>query len=120
MGRDGTFKPGEEENLPPVRQPLVRLHEPTGRKSLFIGRHAQRIEQLDEAEGRALLDELLEAACQPPRVYRHRWSAGDLVLWDNRCMLHRGRPWDTTQRRIMRRTTVAGDPPPGEANEWAL
>ena len=115
MGRDGTFKPGEEENLPPVRQPLVRLHEPTGRKSLFIGRHAQRIEQLDEAEGRALLDELLEGACQPPRVYRHRWSAGDLVLWDNRCMLHRGRPWDTTQRRIMRRTTVAGDPPPGES-----
>ena len=120
MGRDGTFKPGEEENLPPVRQPLVRVHEPTGRRSLFIGRHAQRIEQLDEAESRVLLDALLEGACQPPRVYRHRWSAGDLVLWDNRCMLHRGRHWDPNQRRIMRRTTVAGEPPTGDTNEWAL
>lgn len=120
MGPDGAFRPEEEENLPPVRQPLVRVHEPSGRRSLFIGRHAQRIEQLDEAEGRALLDELLEAACRPPRVYRHHWSAGDLVLWDNRCMVHRGRPWDTSLPRVMRRTTVAGDPPPGDANEWAL
>lgn len=110
----------EERNLPPVPQPVVRLHEPTGRRSLFIGRHAMAIEQLDQAEGRALLDELLEGACQPPRVYRHRWAAGDAVLWDNRCVLHRGRPWDTSQPRIMRRTTVAGDPPPGDVNEWAM
>ena len=120
MGPDGAFSAEEEANLPPVRQPVVRLHEPTGRPSLFLGRHAQAIEDLDEDEGRALIDRLLDAACQPPRVYRHRWAAGDLVLWDNRCMVHRGRPWDTRQARIMRRTTVAGDPPPGDTNEWAL
>jgi alpha-ketoglutarate-dependent taurine dioxygenase len=117
---DTPLHPDEERNLPPVPQPLVRVHEPTGRPSLFIGRHAMAIEQLDEPEGRALLDELLEAACQPPRIYRHHWSAGDAVLWDNRCILHRGRPWDTRIARIMRRTTIAGDPPPGDTNEWAL
>ena len=73
-----------------------------------------------KAFDRALLDRLLDEACRPPRVYRHRWSVGDLVLWDNRCMLHRGRPWDMRQARVMRRTTVAGDAPPGERNEWAL
>jgi alpha-ketoglutarate-dependent taurine dioxygenase len=120
MGQADPLHPDEQRHLPPVRQPLVRVHEPTGRRSLFIGRHAQRIEQLPDDEGRALLDELLDFACRPPRVYRHHWSAGDLVLWDNRCMGHRGRPWDTSKPRIMRRTTVAGDPPPGDANEWAL
>lgn len=117
---DTPLHPDEEHNLPPVPQPLVRIHEPTGRPSLFIGRHAMSIEQLEEAEGRALLDELLETACQPPRIYRHRWAAGDAVLWDNRCILHRGRPWDTRQARVMRRTTIAGDPTPGDTNEWAL
>jgi alpha-ketoglutarate-dependent taurine dioxygenase len=120
MGSDSPLHPDEERNLPPVRQPLIRLHEPTGRRSLFIGRHAKYIENLDEAEGGDLLEQLLEAACQPPRVYRHTWSAGDVVLWDNRCMLHRGHPWDFSQPRVMRRTTVAGDPPPGDQNEWTL
>lgn len=120
MGPNGAFSAEEEANLPPVRQPLVRVHEPTGRRSLFVGRHAQSIENLDDAQSRALIDRLIEDACQPPRVYRHHWAAGDVVLWDNRCMVHRGRPWDTTQPRIMRRTTVAGDPPPGDTNEWAL
>jgi alpha-ketoglutarate-dependent taurine dioxygenase len=120
MGSGSPLHPDEEKNLPPVRQPLVRVHEPTARRSLFIGRHAQYIENFDPAEGRALLDRLLETACQPPRVYRHRWSVGDVVLWDNRCMLHRGHPWDFAQPRVMRRTTVAGEPPPGDQNEWAL
>ena len=120
MGSDAPLHPDEERNLPPVRQPVLRLHEPSGRRSLFIGRHAQYIENLDHAVGRALLEELREAACQPPRVYRHRWSVGDVVLWDNRCMLHRGHPWDFSQPRVMRRTTVAGDPPPNDHNEWAL
>jgi alpha-ketoglutarate-dependent taurine dioxygenase len=120
MGDDGAFSVEEEENLPPVPQPLVRVHEPTGRRSLFIGRHARTIQGMDDTEARALLDELLDGACRPPRVYRHHWSAGDLVMWDNRCMLHRGRPWDTRFARVMRRTTVAGDPPPGDTNEWVL
>jgi alpha-ketoglutarate-dependent taurine dioxygenase len=117
---DEPVHPDEHRYLPPVRHPLVRVHEPTGRRSLFVGRHAQRIEQLPDDEGRALLEDLRTFACQPPRVYRHHWSAGDLVLWDNRCMLHRGLPWDTSIPRIMRRTTVAGDPAPGDVNEWVL
>ena len=120
MGEDDVLSPEEQRYLPPVRHPLVRVHEPTGRPSLFIGRHARLIEGWSDGESRALLDELLEGACQPPRVYRHRWQAGDAVLWDNRCMLHRGRPWDTSQARVMRRTTIAGDPSPGDTNEWAL
>jgi alpha-ketoglutarate-dependent taurine dioxygenase len=63
-------------------------------------------------EARALLRELLEAATRPELVYTHRWAPGDLVMWDNRCMLHRGRPWDESRhRRVMHRTTVAGDGP---------
>ena len=62
------------------------------------------------AEARALLRELREAATRPELVYTHRWQVGDLVMWDNRCMLHRGRPWDESRyRRVMHRTTVAGD-----------
>lgn len=114
------LRPEEEQNLPPVTQPLVRVHEPTGRRSLFIGRHARVVVGLDEAESRVLLDGLLDAACRPPRVYAHRWRAGDAVLWDNRCMVHRGRAWDTSQARVMRRTTVAGDAPDGDTNEWAM
>lgn len=120
MGDDAPLHPDEAANLPPVRQPLVRVHQPTGRRTLFLGRHAREIEGLDPAEGRALLDELLEHATRPPRTYAHRWAAGDAVLWDNRCMLHRGRPWDFSQPRVMRRTTIAGDAPPGDHNEWAL
>jgi alpha-ketoglutarate-dependent taurine dioxygenase len=70
------------------------------------------------AEARALLRELREAATRPELVYTHRWQVGDLVMWDNRCMLHRGRPWDESRhRRVMHRTTVAGVGPtaPDEA-----
>jgi alpha-ketoglutarate-dependent taurine dioxygenase len=57
-----------------------------------------------------LLDELLELACQSPRIHRHRWSAGDVVLWDNRCLLHRGRAWDMREPRVMLHSRIAGDP----------
>lgn len=106
----------EREALPPVRHPVVRTHPATGRKNLYVGRHASHIIGMDEKEGRALLAELTEAACQPPRIFRHRWHAGDIVAWDNRCVLHRGHPWPFDQPRVMRRATVAGD---GE-NSWAI
>ena len=106
----------EREALPPVHHPVVRTHPATGRKSLYVGRHASHIVGMDEEEGRALLARLTEAACQPPRIFRHRWHAGDIVAWDNRCVLHRGHPWPFDQPRVMRRTTVAGD---GE-NSWAI
>jgi len=67
-------------------------------------------------EGRALLKDLVASATQPDFTYAHKWQAGDLVIWDNRCVLHRGRSWDKAQyRRVMHRTTVAGDGPTAPA-----
>jgi alpha-ketoglutarate-dependent 2,4-dichlorophenoxyacetate dioxygenase len=67
---------------------------------------------MDHAESRQLLDELLADTTRPEEVYQHRWRPWDLVMWDNRCVLHRGRPWDAARyRRVMRRTTIAGDGP---------
>ena len=106
----------ERDTLPPVRHPLVRTHPATGRKNLYIGRHVSHVVGMDEEESGALLAKLTEDACRPPWIFRHRWRAGDLVAWDNRCVLHRGHPWPFDQPRVMRRTTVAGD---GE-NSWAI
>lgn len=93
----------------PLR-PLVKVHPATGRKSLFIGRHAYRIPGMDDADAQALLDELVDFACRPPRTYKHSWRPGDVVIWDNRCVLHRARPYDKTQPRVLRHVRVAGDP----------
>jgi alpha-ketoglutarate-dependent 2,4-dichlorophenoxyacetate dioxygenase len=103
------FEVNEEERaqLPPVPQVLVRTHPGSKRRSLYLAAHAFRIRGLPEAEGRALLDELTAFATQPRFVYSHRWQVGDLVMWDNRCTMHRGRPYDDTRyRRDMHRTTV--------------
>ena len=106
--------------VPPVLQALVRRNPVTGRKSLFVGSHACEILGMPTDQARAFLRELLEAATRPELVYVHRWRAGDLVMWDNRCMLHRGRPWDGTRfRRVMHRTTVAGDGPTVPDDETA-
>lgn len=107
----------ERASLPPVAHPVVRIHEETGRKSLFVGRHASHIVGEDVERSRSLLRELTESACQPPRIFTHRWQVGDLVIWDNRCVLHRGRPWPPDEPRILFRTTVACDDPD---NEWQL
>ena len=93
----------------PLR-PLVKTHPVTGRKSLFIGRHAYRIPGLDDAEAQDLLDDLLAFACQPPRTRKHNWQPGDLVVWGDRCILHAAQPYDYGETRIMRHTRVAGDP----------
>lgn len=94
---------------PPLR-PLVKTHPETGRRSLIIGRHAYGIPGLPEQESEALLDELLAFTCQAPRVYHHRWSVGDAVLWDNRCLLHRACPWDMREPRVMYHSRIGGDP----------
>jgi alpha-ketoglutarate-dependent 2,4-dichlorophenoxyacetate dioxygenase len=98
----------EERNaLPPVPQTVVRTHPGSQRKTLYLAAHAFRIRGLPDAEGAALLDELTRLATQPKFVYSHRWTVGDLVMWDNRCTMHRGRPYDDTRyRRDMHRTTV--------------
>jgi alpha-ketoglutarate-dependent 2,4-dichlorophenoxyacetate dioxygenase len=108
----GLFDPEHEKGLPPVRQALVRANPANGRKALFIGSHAWYVEGMPYDESRRLLDELLAHATRPEGVYQHRWRPWDLVMWDNRAVLHRGRPWDAARhRRVMRRTTVAGEGP---------
>jgi alpha-ketoglutarate-dependent 2,4-dichlorophenoxyacetate dioxygenase len=96
---------------------MVRVHPATGRKALYIGRHASHIIGWPVDESRAYLDDLLARATVPKNCYTHQWRVGDLVMWDNRCVLHRGRPYDIKYRRVMHRTTIA-DPAPG--NPWAL
>ena len=93
----------------PLR-PLVKVHPVTGRPALFIGRHAYGIPGLGEAESEKFLSDLVDFACRPPRTYAHRWRPGDVVIWDNRCVLHRARPYDYGEARVMRHTRVAGDP----------
>src|SRR5258705_4887504 len=97
-------------DYPPVRHALVRANPRNGRRALYIGSHAWFIEGLGLDESRILIARLLEQTTRPDRVYRHRWEVGDLVMWDNRCVLHRGRRWDSARhKRVMHRTTVAGD-----------
>jgi alpha-ketoglutarate-dependent taurine dioxygenase len=93
----------------PLR-PLVKLHPVTGRPALFIGRHAHAIPGLPPEESEKLLDELMAFACQPPRTHEHAWRPGDVAIWDNRCLLHRARPWDHAEARVMHHTRIAGDP----------
>jgi len=92
----------------PVRQRLVRTHLVTGRKSLYLSSHAGAIIGMPTPEARILLKDLTEHATQPKFVYAHQWRVWDLVMWDNRQMMHRVRRYDEAQPRDMRRTTVAG------------
>ena len=94
---------------PPVRHPMVRSNPVNGRRAIYAGGHAGRVEGLDEAASDALLAELMTHATQPEFVYAHAWEVGDLVIWDNRAVLHRGRPWEAHRfKRTLHRTTVAG------------
>jgi alpha-ketoglutarate-dependent taurine dioxygenase len=95
---------------PPKEHPLVWTHL-SGRRSLVLGATASHIAGRDEAEGRAFLDALLARATAPDRVYRHEWEVGDLVIWDNRGVLHRACPYEPTSPRDMHRTTLFGDEP---------
>jgi alpha-ketoglutarate-dependent 2,4-dichlorophenoxyacetate dioxygenase len=107
---EGLFEPDHAAQVPPVRQALVRANPTNGRKAFYVGSHACEIVGMPTEAARALIHRLVAAATRPELVYTHRWQVGDLVMWDNRCMLHRGRPWDEGRhRRVMHRTTVAGD-----------
>jgi alpha-ketoglutarate-dependent 2,4-dichlorophenoxyacetate dioxygenase len=102
------FSDEERANMPPVPQVMVRTIPQTGRKSLYVASHAGRVFGMADAEGRALIDRLIEHVAQRQFVYSHRWRVGDLVMWDNRCTMHRGRPFDDLRfRRDMQRATVS-------------
>ncbi|HUN42621.1 MAG TPA: TauD/TfdA family dioxygenase [Acetobacteraceae bacterium] len=100
------FPAGEREKYPPSPQRLVRRHSGSGRKTLYLSAHASHIVGWPVAEGRLLLWDLTAHATQTRFVYSHRWRVGDLVIWDNRCTMHRGRPHDETEPRDLRRATT--------------
>ncbi len=101
--------PALSKSLPPVRQKLVRVNARADAKNLFIGSHVREVEGMKVGESRALLDRLVDHAVQPENVYAHAWNPGDLVIWDNRCLLHRGSGYDADKhRRRMRQTRVTG------------
>ena len=100
------FPPGEREKYPPSPQRLVRLHPGSQRKTLYLSAHASHIRGWPVAEGRLLLWDLTAHATQSEFVYSHRWRVGDVVIWDNRCTMHRGRPHDESQPRDLRRATT--------------
>ncbi len=96
--------------VPPAPQPVVRTHPETGRKGLFVGSHAASIVGMIPEQGAALIEALVEHITQPAYVYSHRWAIHDLVIWDNRRVLHRATPYAVDQdRRVMHRATVAGE-----------
>jgi alpha-ketoglutarate-dependent 2,4-dichlorophenoxyacetate dioxygenase len=101
------FSDEERQGLPPVPQVLVRTLRDSGRKSLYLASHAGRIFGMSEPEGRALIDELVAHATQRQFIYTHRWRIHDLVIWDNRCTMHRGTDFDDLRwKRDMQRATV--------------
>lgn len=103
----------QKAERPPVEHPLVRVHPDTGEPVLYLGNHAHAVAGMAEAEGRALLAALLAHAAAEKFVYSHQWRQGDLVLWDNRCLVHRARVHENMgqERRVLHRTVVRGEAP---------
>jgi taurine dioxygenase len=100
----------QKAEVPPVAHPIVRTHPETGRKTIFLGDHAEWIEGMDYDEGRALIEDINAAITPTASVYSHTWSPRQCIVWDNRCLLHRATGFDEAkQKRVMRRCTINGD-----------
>jgi alpha-ketoglutarate-dependent 2,4-dichlorophenoxyacetate dioxygenase len=106
---DASYDEAQRTTFPPVDWPIVRHHPETGAAYLYIGAHAHKIHGMTVPEARMLLMDLLESATRPDLVHRHVWRAGDLVVWDNRTTLHRGRAFDLTERRELKRVSTLDD-----------
>ncbi len=101
--------PNHAASLPPIEHKLVRMNPANGKKNYYVGSHARSIVGLSGIESRELIDYLLQQATKPELVYGHQWQVGDTVMWDNRCLLHRGLGYDADRwRRLMRQTRVSG------------
>ena len=101
--------PCHAASLPPINNKLVRTNPRSGKKNYYVGSHARSIIGWSGVDSRQLIDALLEQATRSQDVYAHRWQAGDTVIWDNRCLLHRGGGYDADRwRRYMRQTRVTG------------
>ena len=104
--------PSLAASLPPMPQKLVRTNPANGLKNYYLGAHAKTIEGWNEGEARILLDDLQEFATKPKHIFSHAWQPGEVVIWDNRCLLHRGAGYDADKyRRYMRTTRIRGDCP---------
>lgn len=102
----------QKSAVPPVAHPIKRTHPETGKFSVFLGDHAESIEGMEYDQGRAFVEDLNSSIIHDDLVYRHSWSDRELVVWDNRSVLHMATPYDTANaRRVIRRCTVLGDPP---------
>ena len=102
----------QKRATPPVDHPIVRTHPESGRKCIFLGDHAEYIVGKPYDEGRALIEELNQLAVHDDLTYEHRWQPGQLIAWDNRCLMHRATDYDpATQRRVVRRCTILGGAP---------
>jgi len=102
----------QKRERPPVDHPIVRTHPQTGRRCVYLGDHAEYIVGLPYDEGRALIEELNAMIIHPDLTYEHRWTAGELLLWDNRCVLHKATAFDEAHEgRVVRRCTVLGEVP---------
>lgn len=97
----------EREALPPVRWRMTWRNPVNGRIALYIASHAYAVEGLGDDQARALLDDLMAEATRPEFTYLHHWRPGDVLMWDNRATMHRGRPWPQDEPRSMVRTTIA-------------
>jgi taurine dioxygenase len=102
----------QRREAPPVDHPIVRTHPETGRACLYLGDHAEYVVGMPYDEGRALIEELNALAVHPDLSYEHRWKPHELLVWDNRSLMHRATPYDpATQGRVVRRCTVLGEVP---------
>jgi len=104
---EGLATPEERAALPPVCWRMVWKNPVNGKSALYLASHAYAVEGMDAAEGKALIEELMAAATAPGSSYVHAWKAGDVVMWDNRATMHRGRPWPAHEARYMVRTTIS-------------
>jgi taurine dioxygenase len=112
--RQGTTPTDDPRQAPGTLHPLVCTHPESGRRMLYLGRRRLAwIEGLSLADSEALLDELWSYAMRPDFCFAHRWRVGDLVLWDNRCTMHRRDAFDAGSRRVMHRTQIKGVAPLG-------
>ena len=103
---DDKYTQEQLNRFPPAAWPLVRVHPGSARKLMFVGVHCDRVSDMSVPEARLLISDLIEHATQRQFVYQHHWRVGDYVMWDNRATIHRGRRYDLSARRDLRRTTT--------------
>ena len=103
----GLASPEERAALPPQCWRMVWKNPANGRSAIYLASHAYAVEGMDAAAGEKLIGELMELATAPGTSYAHKWQNGDVVMWDNRATMHRGRPWPADEARLMVRTTVS-------------